>query len=79
MACISLGFIENILIWLVVLGAILALVNLLLPLVLGPLGAAGATIIAALRIVVWAIVCVFVIIVVFDLASCLLGSVRLHG
>jgi hypothetical protein len=79
MACISLGFIENILIWLVVLGAVLALVNLLLPLVLGPLGAAGATIIAALRIVVWAVVCVFVIIVVFDLMSCLLGSVRLHG
>jgi hypothetical protein len=79
MACISLGFIENILIWLVVLGAILALVNLLLPLVLGPLGGAGATIVAALRIVVWAIVCIFVIIVVFDLASCLLGSVHVHG
>lgn len=78
MACISLGFIANILIWLVVLGAIFALVNLLLPLVLGPLGVAGGTIIAALRIVLWAIVAIFAIIVIFDLMGCLLGSASLH-
>jgi len=74
MSCFSIFFIENILIWLVIIGAIVALVNLLLPLVLGWLGSAGSIILAALKIVLWAVVAIFVIRVVFDLAGCLLGS-----
>lgn len=74
MACVSLGLIENIFIWLIVLGAVWALVNLLVPLILGPLGAAGATIVAALRIVLWAIIAIAVVIFVFELIGCLLGA-----
>jgi hypothetical protein len=73
MTCITLDFIKTIFIWIVILGALVSLVNLLLPLVLGPLGTAGSTIIAALRIIVWAIVAIFVIVIVFDLMGCLLG------
>jgi hypothetical protein len=73
MACINLATIENLLIWLVVIGAVIALVRLLLPLVLGQLGVAATTIVAALQIVIWALVAIFVIIVVFELISCLLG------
>lgn len=73
MACLSLAFFENILIWLVILGAIVALVKLLLPLVLGGLGVAANIIVQALTIVLWAAVAIFVIIVVFDLIACLLG------
>jgi hypothetical protein len=73
MACFSLGFLEQILIWLVVIGAVIALIKLVLPLALGSLGTAGGVVIQALNIVLWAIVCVAIIIFVFELISCLVG------
>jgi hypothetical protein len=70
-----LSLIENILIWLVIICAIVALIKLLLiPFVLAPMGAAAATIIQAINIIIWAVVAVFIIVVIFDLLSCLLGS-----
>lgn len=73
MYCISLGWLQNLLIWLVVIGAVIALVKLLLPLAVGPLGAAGTTVARALNIVIWATVAVAVIVLVFDLLACLVG------
>lgn len=72
MVCFGLGPIENLLIWLVVIGAIFALIRLLLPLAAGPLGAAVPVIIQALYIIIWAIVMIAIIIVVFELIECLL-------
>jgi hypothetical protein len=77
MGCLSLGLIENVLILIVVLAVVVGLVKLLLPLVLGPLGVAGTTIVAALNLIIWGIVAIFVIVLVFDLVSCFLG-VGLH-
>lgn len=79
MQCFSLATVEQLLIWLVVIAAIWALVSLLLPLILAPLGGAGAgaTVVAALRIVLWAIVAIVVITLVFDLMSCIVGFPRL--
>ena len=74
MACFSLAFIENLLIWLVIIGAVVALLKLVLPLALGVLGTAGSVVIQALNIVVWAIVAIAIIIFVFELISCLLGG-----
>lgn len=74
MSCISLGLIEHLLIWLVILGAVVGIVRLLLPLALGWLGAAGAVITQALSIVLYAVVVIFVIAICFDLISCLLGA-----
>lgn len=75
MACLSLGAIEHWLIWLVVIAAAAAIVWLLvsyiLPQVMGPLGAAASLIIQVLKIVFWALVLIFVIVIVFDLLSCL--------
>ena len=78
MACFSLGWLENLLIWLVVIGAVIALVRLLVPLAVGPLGAWGATVTAVLNIVVAAIVAVAVIVLVFDLLACAFGVPRLR-
>lgn len=78
MACFNLGWLEQLLIWLVVIGAVVALVRLLVPLAVGPLGPAGATIAQALNIIIWAIVVIAVIILVFDLLSCLIGLPRLR-
>jgi hypothetical protein len=77
MACFSLGWLEQVLVWIVVLVAVFAIVNLLIPFVLsqasGALGAGVNVIIAALRIVLWAVIAIVVIYVCFDLISCLLS------
>lgn len=73
MACFSLGFVEQLLIWLVVVGAVIALIKLVLPLVLGGLGVAANVVVQALTIIMWAVVAIFIIVFVFELAACLLG------
>lgn len=81
MACFSLPWIEDLLIWIVIIAALVGLVRLVLPPVLAGLGAAGGTVAAALNIVLWAAVAIFLILIVFDLASCLMGGFHLprHG
>ncbi len=69
--CFSLAWIENILIWCVVIGAVFAVIRLLLPLVLGFLGGPGALILQIITIVFWAVVLILIIIFAFDLLSCL--------
>ena len=75
MACLSLAAIEHWLIWLVAVGAVVAviwlLVNFIVPRVIGPLGEVGALVVQVLRIIFWAVVLIFVIILVFQLLSCL--------
>ena len=71
--CFSLGWIAQLLIWLVVVCAVVAVVRILLPMILGPLGGPTAVIIQILRIIMWAVVCIFAIWVVFDLLQCLVG------
>jgi len=72
--CFDLAWFENLLIWLVIIGAIVAIFKLLLPLVFNQLGVAGAVILRIINIVVWAVVLIFIIIFVFDMISCLYGS-----
>jgi len=78
MTCFSLLWLEQLLIWLVVIAAVVALVKLIVPHIVGPLGAAGSMAVSALNIVIWAIVAVAVIILVFDLLSCITGIPRLR-
>lgn len=78
MGCLSLLWLEQLLIWLVVVGAIVAIVRLLLPLVLGPLGVFGTTVQQILYIIIWAIVAIAIIVLVFDLLTCAVGLPRLR-
>jgi hypothetical protein len=71
--CFSLSWLEQLLVWIVIICAIVAIIRLLLPFVLSQLGAGGSVIIAALNIVLWAVVAIFVIYICFDLISCLGG------
>ena len=77
MACFSLAFIEQLLIWLIVIGAVVAIVKLILPMALGPLGGPGAVLVQALNIILWAIVAIAIVIIVFDLLACAIGLPRL--
>ena len=72
--CFSLQWVEQILIWLVVVGCVVALLRLLLPWILGMFGVGGGILMQAINIVIGAIIAVFVIVIIFDLISCLLGS-----
>jgi hypothetical protein len=73
--CFSLGSIEYLLIWLVILCAVVAIVRLLLiPLVFAPMGQPGVIIIQVVNIIVWVIIAIAVIYLVFDLLQCAIGG-----
>ncbi len=75
--CFDLQWLGQVLVWLIIVGGIIALVKLLLPFVLSQLGAAGGVIAAAINIVMWVIVAIFVVYFVVDLIACLGGGLRL--
>ena len=72
--CFSLGWIEQLLVWIVCVCAIVGILKLLLPFVLGQLGAGGGIIAAAINIVLWAVIAIFVIYICFALISCVGGG-----
>lgn len=72
--CFSLGWIEQLLVWLVIIFAIVAILRLLIPWIAGKLGGDGGVIVAAINIVLWAFIAICVIYFVFALIACLGGS-----
>jgi hypothetical protein len=76
--CFSIPWIEHLLIMLVIIGACVAFVRLVLPNILGALGAAGGVVAGAINIILWAVVIIFVIILFFDLIQCA-GGLSLRG
>jgi len=69
--CFSLGGLLYFLIWLIVVGAVVAIIRLLLPYVLGMFGIAGDLVMRVINIIIFAIVLIAVIYLVIDLLSCL--------
>lgn len=75
--CFDIYWFEQVLIWLVVIGVIVAIVRLLLPQVLAQLGGPGwpgAMTMQIISIVVWGAVMIAVIIFAFELIGCLFGG-----
>lgn len=70
-SCMSLGFLQQILIWVVVVVVVFGLIKLLLPYILGPLGEAGTVIAGAIRLIMWGIIAIAVIYIIFALVSCM--------
>jgi hypothetical protein len=83
--CFSLAWLAQFLIWLVIICAVVALLRLLVSFVLPKLGWGAeivAFVVAAIRIVIWAIILIALIIFIFDLIACLAPSLsfpRMHG
>jgi hypothetical protein len=71
--CMSLEFIKSILIWAVVIGAVFAIIKLLLPYCLGWLGPAGPILVQIFTIVFYAFIIIIVIVIAFALIGCLLS------
>jgi len=81
--CFSFIWVEQVLIWLVVLCAVIALLRLVVTYVLPQIGLGDgivSLVTQAIRIVIWAIVLIAVIVFMFDLISCLIpsGIPRIH-
>jgi len=72
--CFTLMWFRDLLIWLVVVVAVVALLRLLLPWLMSMLGVEAGILMRAIDIFVWAVVAIFVIYVIFALISCLLGG-----
>lgn len=72
--CFSAIWWQQLLIWIVIVCAIVGILRLLLPFVLGQLGAGGGVIAGALNILLWAVIAIFVIYICFALISCLGGG-----
>jgi len=72
MSCFSLGFIEQLCIWLIVVGALIAIIRLLVPFLTNLIGI--PLVAQIINIVLWAVVAIMCVYIIFALLSCLLGS-----
>ena len=70
--CFSLAWLENLFIYIIVIGAIFAIIRLLLPMVFAQLGAPGNVIGQVINIILWAIIACLVVYICFGAIGCLL-------
>lgn len=74
MACMSVAFFFSLMIWLVVVGAIYAIIKLVVPAVLANFGGPGTLLAQAINIILWAVLLVTVLLLIWDLVECLVGG-----
>jgi len=72
MSCLSLGFLQNLIIQIIIICAIVAVIKLLVPFLVNLTG--WPILGQILMIVLWAIVAIMVVYLIFALHSCLMGS-----
>lgn len=72
--CFSLSWLEQLFIYIICVGAIIAIIRILLPMVFAQFGGPGNVIAQIINIILWAVVACFVVYVAFALISCLLGG-----
>jgi len=74
MMCFSAAWFVNLLIWLIVICAVVAIFRLILPTVLGWLGVAGSLVIQVLNIILIAFVLIVLVYLAYDLLMCAGGT-----
>lgn len=72
MACFTLGFLQSLIIQIIIIAAIIAIIKLLVPFLVSLTG--WPILGQILMIVLWAIVAIMVVYLIFALLSCLMGS-----
>lgn len=70
--CFSTGWLEQLLVWLIIVCAVVAVLRLIVPWVAAQLGV--PVIAQVLNIILWAIICIFVIYFCFALLACVGGG-----
>lgn len=71
MGCFTLAWLQQFLVWCIIVGAVIAIIRLVVPWVLSQVGI--PLIAQVVNIILWAIVAIFVIYIIFALLSCLMG------
>lgn len=71
-ACLSLNWLENLLIWAVTLVVVVGVLKILVPWLFSMLGVDGGKIVQIINLIVLGVVAIAVIVFVFALLSCLL-------
>jgi hypothetical protein len=74
MMCFSAAWFVNLLIWLIVICAVVAIFRLILPTVLGWLGVAGSLVMQVLNIILIAFVLIVLVYLAYDLLMCAGGT-----
>jgi len=72
MSCFSLGWIEQLCIWLIIVFAIVAIIRLLVPFLAGMIGI--PVVAQIINIVLWAVVAIMCVYIIFTLIACLLSA-----
>lgn len=72
MGCFTLGWLENFVVYCIIVGAVIALIRLIVPWAVAQLGIPLLGQVVA--IILWAVVCVFAVYIVFSLIGCFLGG-----
>lgn len=72
--CFTMAWLGQMLIWLVILVAVVAILRLLVPYILTQLGGPGGVVAQIINIVLWAVIVIAVIWFAFELLSCFVGS-----
>ena len=75
--CFTLAWVEQVIVWLIVIGAVVAIIRLLIPLLNS---VTGMPILGRiLEIVLWAFIAIAIVVVIFGLQSCLMGGAGTLG
>lgn len=72
--CMSVAFFFSLMIWLVVVGALYAIIKLVIPAVLVNFGGPGTLLAQAINIFLWAALLIVVLYLIWDLVDCLVGG-----
>lgn len=76
MACFSLLWIEQLIIWLIIIAAVIAIVRIVIPWLTGLIGV--PVIGAVVQVVLWAFTAIVAVKILFMLIACLFGAGSLH-
>jgi hypothetical protein len=74
--CFSVAFFFTLMIWLVGIGALYAIIRLVIPAVLAQFGGPGSLLAQVINIVLWAFLLIAVLYIIWGLVDCLLPSLR---
>lgn len=72
--CFSLAWLAQLCVYAIVIGAVFAILKLVVPFALQQLGVGGGIVVQVLNIVLWAIIAIAVVYFCFAVISCLVGA-----
>lgn len=76
--CFTIAFFFTLCIWLVIVGAIYAIIKLVIPAVLANFGGPGSLLAQCINIILWAALLIAVLYIIWGLVECLAGGISLR-